>query len=54
MAELITLQEEYRAWLESLPPTLAESATAQALEAVCALDVSELESVEPPRGYGRD
>jgi hypothetical protein len=27
---------------------------AQALRAVCDLDLSELESVEPPRGFGRD
>ena len=42
VAELITLQEEYRAWLESLPPSLAESSTAQALNAICEIDLSEL------------
>lgn len=54
VAELVTLQEEYRAWLELLPPSLAESSTAQVLNAICEIDLSELESVEPPRGYGRD
>ena len=54
VAELVTLQEEYRAWLDSLPERLAESSTAQALETICAIDLSELEGVEPPRGYGRD
>jgi len=54
VAELVTLQEDYRAWLDSLPPSLAESATALALNAICDIDLSELEAVEPPRGYGRD
>ena len=52
VAELVELQEEYRAWRDSLPDNLAESATAEALRAVCDLDLSELESVEPPRGDG--
>jgi hypothetical protein len=54
VAELIELQGEYQAWLDTLPPTLEGSATAEALRAVCDLDLSELESVEPPRGFGRD
>jgi hypothetical protein len=44
---------EYRAWLDSLPPSLEGSATAEALRVICDLDLSELESVEPPRGFGR-
>ena len=54
VAELVTLQEDYRAWLDALPPSLAESSTALALNAICDIDLSELEAVEPPRGYGRD
>jgi hypothetical protein len=54
VAELITLQDDYRAWLDSLPDNLAESATAEALRAICDLDLSDLDSVEPPRGFGRD
>ena len=54
VAELVTLQEEYRAWLDSLPPNLADSATAEALRSICDLDLSDLESVDPPRGFGRD
>jgi hypothetical protein len=50
----VELQEEYRAWLEALPQSLQESATAEALRAITEIDLSELESVEPPRGYGRD
>ena len=45
VAELVSLQEEYRAWLDSLPDNLAESATAQALRAVCDLDLSELDVI---------
>lgn len=41
-------------WLDSLPKTLRDSATAEALAAVCGLDLSELESVKPPRGFGRN
>ena len=51
---LLDLQGEYQAWLEHLPDSLQESALAQRLEAMCGLDLAELESVEPPRGYGRD
>ena len=51
---LLDLQGEYQAWLDHLPDSLQESALAQRLEAMCGLDLAELESVEPPRGYGRD
>jgi len=54
LTELVTLQEEYRTWLDTLPPSLADSAMADALRTVCDLDLSALESVEPPRGFGRD
>ena len=54
VAELVSLQEDYRAWLDSLPDNLAESLTAEALRAVCEIDLSDLESVDPPRGFGRD
>src|SRR6266851_1934292 len=54
VAELVELQGEYRDWLDTLPPSLENSATAEALRAICDLDLSELESVEPPRGFGRD
>jgi hypothetical protein len=51
---LITLQAEYAAWLEALPINLQEGATAQALQAICELDLGELQAIEPPRGFGRD
>ena len=51
---LVDLQGEYQAWLDNLPDNLGESALAHRLEAICGLDLAELESVEPPRGFGRD
>ena len=48
------LQEEYQAWLDHLPDSLRESALAAKLEAICELDLADLESIEPPLGYGRD
>jgi hypothetical protein len=54
VAELATVQAQCVAWLEALPPNLHEGATAEALQAVCELDLSEIQAVEPPRGFGRD
>jgi hypothetical protein len=54
VAELQDLQDEYQAWLSALPQSMADSATAEALIAICDLDLSELESIVPPRGFGRD
>jgi len=42
------------AWLEHLPDSLQDSATAEALRAICDLDLSELQAIVPPRGFGRD
>ena len=54
VAELVRLQAEYDAWLNALPETLAQTATAEALRAICDWDLSELQAVEPPKGFGRD
>ena len=54
VAELQDLQDEYQAWFDALPQNMADSATAEALRAICDLDLSELESIVPPRGFGRD
>ena len=51
---LVDLQAEYAAWLDTMPDSLREGATAQALQAIVDLDLGELAAVEPPRGYGRD
>ena len=62
LSRLVGLQEEYREWLEGLPENLEMSATGAKLEAVCDLEgveelgmiLGELESVDLPRGFGRD
>jgi hypothetical protein len=54
VAELTALQEQYAAWLDALPDNLREGATGEALQAICDLDLSELQAVDPPRGFGRD
>jgi len=54
VAELLELQLSYQAWLDALPENLADSTTADALRAICDLDLSELETAEPPLGFGRD
>jgi len=47
-------QNEYQAWLEALPENMADGATAEALRAICDLDLSELQSIVPPKGFGRN
>ena len=47
-------QAEYAAWLDALPDNQQDSATAEALRAIVDLDLSELQAIEPPRGFGRD
>ena len=54
VAVLLALQAEYRTWLQVLPESLHEGATAQALQAIDDLDLDELQAIEPPRGFGRD
>jgi hypothetical protein len=54
VAELLDLQNDYQAWLDAVPESLADSATADALRVICDLDLTELANVEPPRGFGRD
>ena len=54
VAELQELQSEYEAWLDALPENMADSGTADALRAICDLDLSELQSILPPKGFGRD
>ncbi len=54
VAELLELQLAYQAWLDALPENLADSGTGNALCVICELDLSELESAEPPLGFGGD
>jgi hypothetical protein len=54
VVELLALQAEYAKWLAALPDSLSDSPTAEALEAIVDLDLTELAEIEPPRGFGRD
>ncbi len=54
LAVLIDLQDEYGAWLDNLPASLEGSRLAEQLHAVAELDLEELQTIELPRGYGRD
>ena len=54
VAELVGLQLEYAAWNEALPDGFRDTPTAEALQAIVALDLTELQAIVPPRGYGRD
>jgi hypothetical protein len=54
VAELTVLQAQYAAWLDALPDGLRDSATAEALQTICDLDLADLQAINPPRGFGRD
>jgi len=54
VAELTALQARYAAWLDALPDNLQDSTTAEALQAIRDLDLTELQEIDPPRGFGRD
>ena len=54
VAGLIALQAEYAAWYDALPDNLRDTATGDALQAIVDLDLDELVTIEPPRGFGRD
>ena len=51
---LLALQAEYAAWYDVLPDNLRDTATGAALQAIVDLDLDDLISIEPPRGFGRD
>ncbi len=54
VAAIGTLQAEYAGWLDALPENQQESALAEMLRTIAELDLSELQAIEPPRGFGRD
>jgi hypothetical protein len=51
---LVDAQIEYAAQMESLPDSLQDSATAEALRTICGLDLTELQEIVHPQGFGRD
>ncbi len=54
VAQLSELQAHYAGWLEALPANQQDSALAEALQAICDFDLTELQAIVPPRGFGRD
>ena len=54
VAVLIALQAQYANWWDALPDNLQASPTAEALQAICELDLAEIQAINPPRGFGRD
>jgi len=51
---LTGLQTEYAEWLDALPENQHDCTLGGALRAIVELDLSELQAIEPPRGFGRD
>jgi hypothetical protein len=53
---LANLPDQFQEWRDKLPSSLANSATADALDAVLEPrgHVEDLQAVEPPKGFGRD
>jgi hypothetical protein len=54
VAELLALQADYADWLTALPEGFRDSPTADAREAIADLDLTALQDINLPRGYGRD
>ena len=54
VGELATLQTQYAEWLDALPPNLQDSALANALQAICDIELGELKAIDPPRRFGHD
>jgi hypothetical protein len=54
VSELLALQAACAGWIAALPDNLRDGATAEALEAIVDLDLTDLADIQFPRGYGRD
>jgi hypothetical protein len=54
LAEMFAVQAGCAAWLDALPESLRDSATATALQEMIDLDLDAIAAVQPPIGYGRD
>ena len=51
---LLTLQDDYRVWLDNLPESLVDTSLGEKLQAIAELGLEPLQDIDPPRGYGRD
>jgi hypothetical protein len=54
VSTLTNLQAEYATWLEALPDNQRDGTTAEAVQAIAEIDLSAVQTIEPPRGFGRD
>ena len=54
VAELTQLRAQSAVWLAAPPTNLQDSASAEALQVICELNLAEFQAVHPPRGFGRD
>lgn len=54
VAALIAVREIYVAWLDAMPEATRDTATGEVLQAMADLNLDEIESIRPPRGFGRD
>ena len=54
VTELTELPAQYAAWREALPNGLQDGATAGALRSACDFYSTDLQAIDPPRGFGRD
>jgi hypothetical protein len=51
---LVELQAEYSSWFDNLPEFARDTPVAVLLQAIVDLDLSEIEAIELPKGFGRD
>lgn len=54
LGELKALIGEYENWYETMPEHLRDTPTGQALEAIMDLDLEAMETIQLPKGFGRD
>jgi transposase len=54
IGELQAVVSEYVAWYEATPEQLRDTPTGQALQAIVELDLDDIASIQPPKGFGRD
>jgi hypothetical protein len=50
--ELFDTQADCQVWFDNLPEALKDSTLAEHLREVCELDLSPLDAVLPPKGFG--
>ena len=51
---LLDHRSRAKRWCDAVSELTSDSALAEALQAICDLDLTELQAIVPPRGFGRD